>query len=156
MKTKLIVLGILFTGVMRTQSPPDRYTAQATGSGGYTIQAPATNGRQIVFGAPNIAGASVYCAAADTAVLSWNGTAATATTSTTEIKLPGVQQPSGMTLWTGSNVGSGTTGPSYTVVAGATLLIDLYNLRLSQNGTGNNLTLSTTGSCTKTFYYSAT
>ncbi len=147
---------VLFASLLSAQSPPDRYTAQATTSTGYTIQAPATNGRSIVFGSPGTAGASVYCAAAQTATLSWNGTAATATTSTTEKMLPGTQQPSGMTLWTSSNVGGGTTGPVYNVAAGTTLLIDLYWLRLAANGTGNNFTITVNGSCTIAYYYSAT
>lgn len=155
MKTKLLMLGALLAGITQAQSPPDRYTAQATTTA-YTIQAPASNGRQIVFGSPTTAGASVYCANAQTATLSWNGTAATATTSATEKKLPGTQQASGMTLWTGSNVGGGTTGPVFQVAAGSTLLIDLYNLRLQMNGAGNNLTITTNGSCTITFFYSAT
>ncbi len=155
MKTKLLALGLLFVGILGSQSPPDRYTAQATTTA-YTIQAPATNGRQIVFGSPGTAGAAVYCAAAQTATLSWNGAAATATTSATEIKLPGAQRASGVTLWTGSNVGSGTTGPVYHVAAGTTLLIDLYSFRMAMSGTANNLTITTNGSCTITYYYSAT
>ncbi len=147
---------VLFASLLSAQSPPDRYTAQATVTAGYTIQAPASNGRSIVFGSPGTAGASVYCAAAQTVVLSWNGTAATATTSATEKKLPGTQQPSGMTLWTASNVGGGTTGPTYNVAAGGTLLLDLYAIRLAQNGTGNNLTITPSGSCTVTWFYSAT
>ncbi len=155
MKIKLIILGILFTGVMRTQPPPDRYTAQATGSGGYTIQAPATNGRQIIFGTAMTPGASIYCASGDTVVLSWGGVAATATTSATEMMLPGTQLPSGLTLWTASNASGGVTGPSYAIAAGQTLLLDLYNFRMAANGTNNNLTIATTGSCTKTLFYSA-
>lgn len=154
MRNFLAVL-LLLISTLPGQSPPDRYTAQATTTA-YTIQAPATNGRAIVFGAPGIAGASVYCAGAQTATLSWNGTAATATTSATEKMLPGTQQASGMTLWTGSNVGTGTVGPVYQVTAGGTLLLDLYNFRLAMNGTGNNLTITTNGTCTITYYYSAT
>jgi hypothetical protein len=151
---KLALLSVFLALPFRAQSPPDRYTAQAATTA-YTIQAPASNGRLIVFGSPTTAGASVYCAAPQTATLSWNGTAATTTTSATEVKLPGTQAPSGMTFWTASNAGSGTTGPAYNIAAGGTLLIDLYNFRLAMNGTGNNLTISTTGSCTITYYYSA-
>jgi hypothetical protein len=151
-----ILLSLFVCSFLGAQSPPDRYTAQATTTTGYTIQAPANNGRQIVFGTQGTAGASVYCAAAQTATLSWNGTAATATTSATEVKMPGTRNSSGMTLWTASNVGGGTTGPVYQVAAGATLLLDLYNVRLAANGTGNNLTITVNGSCTITYYYSAT
>lgn len=150
------ILALLsFACALVAQSPPDRYIAAAATTA-YTIQAPASNGRSIVFGTAGTAGASVYCATAQTITLKWNGTAATATTSATETKLPGTFQPSGMTLWTGSNVGTGTTGPTYAVAAGGTLLLDLYQIRLARNGTGNNLTISSTGSCTITFYYSAT
>ncbi len=146
---------VLFASLLSAQSPPDRYTASATTTA-FTIQAPASNGRAIVFGSETTAGAWVYCASAQTATLSWNGTAATATTSTAETKLPGTQQPSGMTLWTASNVGGGTTGPVYHVIAGATFPISLYWLRLSANGTNSNLTITTNGTCTITFLYSAT
>lgn len=145
---------VLFASLLSAQPPPDRYTAQAATTA-YTIQAPASNGRAIVFGSETTAGASVYCAAAQTVTLAWNGTAATATTNTGEKKLPGTQQASGMTLWTASNVGGGTTGPTYAVAAGGTLLIDLFKFRLAQNGTGSNITLSADGTCTFTFYYSA-
>ncbi len=146
---------VLFASLLSAQPPPDRYTAAAATTA-FTIQAPAANGRAIVFGSQGTAGASVYCAAAQTVTLAWNGTAATATTSTAEKKLPGTQQASGMTLWTASNVGGGTTGPTYAVAAGGTLLIDLYSFRLAMNGAGNNVTISATGTCTITYYYSAT
>jgi len=150
------LLALLFLAcVLIAQPPPDRYTASASTTA-YTIQAPASNGRAIVFGSATTAGASIYCASAQTVTLKWNGAAATATTSATEKKLPGTQQASGMTLWTGSNVGTGTTGPSYVVAAGGTLLLDLYNFRLAANGTASNLTISADGTCTITFYYSAT
>lgn len=150
------LLALLFLAcVLTAQSPPDRYTASATTTA-FTIQAPASNGRQIVFGTETTAGAWVYCAAAQTATLSWNGTAATATTSTAEKKLPGTFQASGMTLWTASNVGGGTTGPVYNVIAGATFPISLYWLRLAANGTASNLTITTNGTCTITYSYSAT
>ncbi len=151
----LALLSIFLALPLLAQQPPDRYTAQAATTA-YTIQAPSSNGRSIVFGTEGTPGASVYCAGAQTVTLAWNGAAATASTSATEKKLPGTQQPSGMTLWTGSNVGGGTTGPTYIVAAGGTLLLDLYQIRLARNGTANNLTISATGSCTITFYYSAT
>lgn len=146
---------VLFASLLSAQSPPDRYTAQAATTA-YTIQAPASNGRTIIFGTERTAGASVYCASAQTITLKWNGTAATATTSATEVKLPGTQQPSGMTLWTASNVANSTTGPTYAVAAGGTLLLDLFNFRLARNGTNSNLTIAADGTCTITFYYSAT
>ncbi len=150
-----LFVSLLLVCALAQAADPERYTAQATTTA-YTIQAPANNGRQVIFGTEGTAGASVDCAAAQTATLSWNGAAATATTSATEMMLPGTRNPSGMTLWTGSNVGGGTTGPVYNVPAGGTLLLDLFNLRLAKNGTANNFTITTNGSCTITFYYSAT
>ncbi len=152
-----ILLSLFVCSLIASAADPDRYTAQATTSTGYTIQAPANNGRQIIFGTEATAGASVYCAAAQTAILSWNATtAATATTSATEVKLPGTNQPSGMTLWTASNASGGITGPTYNIAAGSTLLLSLFNFRLARNGTANNLTITVNGSCTITYYYSAT
>jgi hypothetical protein len=150
-----ILLSLFVCSLTLSAADPDRYTAEAATTA-YTIQAPANNGRSIVFGTETSAGASVYCSSNQTVTLAWNGAAATATTSATEVKLPGTQQPSGMTFWTASNVGGGTTGPTYHVLAGNTLLLYLFPIRLARNGTANNLTISATGSCTITFYYSAT
>jgi len=134
--------------------PADHYTASAA-TVALTIQQPATNARQISFGnGPGTAGASVYCASASTATFSWTGAAATATAGS-EIKLPGTQQPSGVTVWTASNVGGGTTGPVYNVPAGGTMAFDLSWFRLGTQGTTSNLTISTSNSCTITFNYSA-
>lgn len=119
-----------------------------------TVQQPATNARQITFGDANVAGASVYCAANQTATISWTGTAATSTAGS-EVLLPGTQLPSGMTIWTASNVGSGTTGPVYNVIAGTTFSIDLTWFRFGRQGTTQNLTIKTSGTCTITFAYSA-
>ncbi len=149
-----ILLSLFVCSLIASAADPDRYTAQAATTA-YTIQAPANNGRSITFGTEVTAGASVYCVAAQTATIKWNGAAATATTSATEVKLPGTFNASGMTLWTASNVGTGTVGPVYTIPAGATVLIDLFNLRLAKNGTASNLTIATSGTCTITFYYSA-
>lgn len=131
----------------------DYYIATASTTA-LTLQQPAANARQITFGSPTIAGASIYCVAAQTATLSWNGAAATATAGT-ELKLPGTQQPSGMTVWTASNVGAGTTGPVYNVAAGATFPLDLSRFFLGTQGTASNITIATSGACTITFSYSA-
>lgn len=132
----------------------DHYIASASTTA-LTIQQPvAADARQITFGDANVAGASVYCLAAQTATIKWNGTAATATAGT-EALLPGTQRPSGATIWTASNVGSGTTGVVYNVPAGATFPIDLTWFVLGTQGTGTNLTIATSGTCTITFTYSA-
>ena len=146
----------VFCGLAAAQpanQPLDHYIATATTTA-LTVQQPAHNARQITFGDAQNAGAWIYCAAAQTATLSWNGTAATATAGT-EANLPGTQQPSGMTIWTGSNAGSGTTGPTYVVPAGGTFSISLSWFHFGTQGTTENLTISTTGSCTITFAYGA-
>lgn len=95
--------------------------------------------------------ASVYCVAAQTATLSWNGTAATATTLAT-VAIPSMGSKSLATAWSGSNVGAGTTGPVYNVPAGGTFLIDLSWFQMGAPGAITpNLTITTNGTCTITF-----
>jgi len=127
------------------------FTASTTAA---TVQQPAANARQITFGTSTVAGASVYCVAAQTAQISWNGTAATSTAGT-ELKLPGTRLPSNATVWTASNVGAGTAGPIYNVPAGGTMAFDLTWFRFGTGGTSQNITIATSGTCTITFAYSA-
>ncbi len=120
-----------------------------------TIQQPASNARQLTFGDSNNAGASIYCASASTATISWGGGASTATAGT-ELKLPGTQIASGATVWTATNQsGAGTTGPVYNVPAGATFPISLTWFQFGTRGTQDNITITTSNSCTITFAYSA-
>lgn len=134
---------------------PDHYIATANTTA-LTLQQPASNARQISFAppGPGIASVSVYCASASTATFSWSGTAATATAGS-EIKLPGTQQPSGMTVWTGSNVGAGTSGQVNQIAAGQTAPFDLSWVQLGTQGTAANFTVTTSNSCTITIAYSA-
>jgi hypothetical protein len=91
----------------------------------------------------------VTCASAATLTTSWNGTAATATTGTA-IKLPGsgpLARP--VNVFTGSDVGSGTTGAVTTIAAGVSFPIDVTMFMVNGNsGTGTNLTFTTNSSCT--------
>ena len=152
MKTLLASLLLLVAGA--NAQGVDHYIASAPTTA-LTVQQPvAADARIITFGDANVAGASVYCASASTATISWNGTAAT-TTAGTEKKLPGTQRPSGMTVWTASNAGSGITGPVYNVPAGATFTLDLSWFVFGTQGTAENLTIATSNSCTITFAYSA-
>lgn len=151
MKTLILLFALAIAPLMA--QPTDHYVATATTTA-LTLQQPATQGRQISFPTGSVAGASVSCAAAQTATLAWNGTAATATAGT-EIKLPGTTASSGMTVWTASNVGGGTTGPAYPIPAGVPLSIWLGWFNFGSTGTASNLTISTTGSCTISFFYSA-
>jgi len=148
-----LALSLPFSIPLCAQRATDHYIATASTTA-LTIQQPATGARQIDFGDARVAGASVYCSGAQTATLKWNGTAATATAGA-EVKLPNTANASGVTVWTASNVGSGTTGPVYNIAAGATLPLDLSWLRLRGNGTAINVTIATSGTCTITFAYSA-
>lgn len=150
---KTLLLAILSAAAAFAQQPFDRYMATAATTG-LTIQQPAANARQITFGDAVVPGASVYCVAAQTATLSWSGTAATATAGT-ELMLPGTFTPSNATVWTATNVGAGTTGQVYQVAAGATIAIPLPWFRLGTAGTAQNITIKTSGTCTITFNYSA-
>lgn len=118
-----------------------------------TIQQPATDPRTVQFPDGGRVGASVYCAAAQTATLSWNGTAATSTAGTI-LLLPPATRPASATIWTASNAGSGTTGPVFNVIAGQTFSIDLAWFKMGAAGTQNNLTITTSGTCTITIMWS--
>lgn len=122
---------------------PSHYVVSASTTA-VTIQQPASNSTQVSLGT-----AAVYCASAQTATLSWNGAAATATAGTV-LSIPPVHLPASATVWTGSNVGSGTTGPVYNVPAASTFLIDMSWFKMGANGTRNNVTITTNGTCTIT------
>ena len=152
---KYLILMLAFVGSAFAADEKDHYVATATTTA-LTLQQPAGNiGRQITFPTDPVAGATVSCAAAQTATISWNGTAASATAGT-EVKLPGTTNSSGMTVWTASNVGSGTTGPAYPISAGVPVSIWLGWFRFGSTGSSTNITITTTGSCTISFFYSAT
>ena len=148
---KLLIL--LIASVAAFAQEADHYIASASTTA-LTIQQPASNARQISFNQALNEGVSVYCASASTATFSWNGTAATATAGA-EIKLPFTQRASGMTVWTGSNVGGGQTGPIYNVPAGSTMSFSLASFKFGTQGTTANLTITTSNACTITFSYSA-
>lgn len=126
------------------QAPSRQYIATATTTG-LTVQKLANDQTVIKFHA-----AWIYCASAQAATLSWNGTATTATTLVT-VKLPGTIIASAATAWSGSNVGTGTVGPAYNVPAGSTFVIDLSAFTMGNTGTGTNVTVKTDGTCTITF-----
>lgn len=151
MKTLLLLLLSLALPALAT----DHYLATASTTA-LTIQQPATGARQITFGDTfnQIAGATISCAAAQTATISWNGTAATSTAGA-ELKLPGTVNASGATIWTGSNVGGGTPGPVYQIAANQNVPLSLTWFQLFTAGTGTNLTITTTGTCQITLAYAA-
>lgn len=150
---RIFIIGLAIAGGLFAQQQ-DHYIATASTTA-LTLQQPASNARQISFGNSTVAGASVYCASASTATISWNGSVSSATAGT-ELKLPGTQRASGMTVWTATNQSSaGTTGPVYNVPAGSTFVLDLTWFRFGTQGTGANLTITTSNSCTITYAYSA-
>src|SRR5580765_966868 len=152
---RLLILLFAAVAALAQPQPQDHYTASAS-STALTLQQPSSNARQITFGnGPNTTGASVYCASASTATFSWNGGATTATTATEKL-LPETRNASGMTIWTATNQsGAGTTGPVYNVPAGGTMAFDLSWFRFGTGGTSSNLTITTSNSCTITFFYNA-
>lgn len=147
MKQLLAVLASLALVANGQDGSYGNYLATASTTA-LTIQQPAANAKQVVFDK-----AWVYCVAAQTVTLSWNGTAATATTLATLV-LPPYRLPSQATAWSSSNAGGGTTGPVYNVGAGVTFPIDLSKIGLGAIGTGANLTITTSGTCTITVAWS--
>lgn len=153
MKLSISLLTIALAASVLHGQANDHYMATATTTA-LTVQQPASNARLITFGGGTVPGASVSCAAAQTATLSWGGAAATATAGAEKLVL-GTFIPSGATVWTASNVGAGISGPVYNIAAGGTVNIDLSWFRLGTQGTTQNVTITTSGSCTITFFYSA-
>lgn len=111
-----------------------------------TIQQPASNALQA-----QVVSASIYCAAAQTATEQWNGAAATATAGTVK-KSPGTLAPNTVTAWTGSDVGTGTTGPVYNIPAGQTFTLGYTSppLIMGTTGTSTNYSIGTSGTCSIT------
>lgn len=134
--------------------PSDHYTYSVSTTAS-TVQQPATQARQITFGDSDNAGLSVYCASASTITFSWNATTPASATAGAEKKLPGTQQPSGVTVWSGSNASGGVSGPVYNVAAGGTMLFSLTWFKLGTQGTFANITITTSNACTHTWLYSA-
>lgn len=120
-----------------------------------TLQMPASGNRvpTIEFPDGGRAGATVSCASAGSYTVSWNGTAATSMAGTT-LPLPPTQSPSAATVWSASNVGAGTAGPTLAVAAGVPKSIDLGWFKMGSSGTGNNITITTTGTCVIAFLWS--
>lgn len=102
-----------------------------------TIQQPAANAKQVTLEA-----AVVYCSAACSLTQSQNGAAATATAGTVTGLLP-FGPPATATVWTGSNVGSGTAaGGIIHLAAGQSLTLDLSLIKLGNTGSGTNYSLA--------------
>lgn len=137
----LLALVVLAAG-LQAQQVNNYFISAATTK--LTIQQPATNALQV-----QGKQASVYCAAAQTATEQWNGAAATTTAGTVK-KAPGTLAPNTAVAFTGSDVGTGTTGPVYNIPAGQTFLLDLSDLRMGSTGATTNYSIGTSGTCTIT------
>lgn len=142
---KLLALFALAISSLWAQTT-STFLAQASTTA-LTVQQPASNAPILNFGV-----ADVYCASAQTATLAINGTAATATAATV-VSVPPITAAARATAWSGSNVGSGTTVRTYSVGAASDFLIDLSKVRMTTQGAGQNVTISTTGTCTITFQW---
>lgn len=138
---RLLFAVLAIASGLYAQAPPNGYSIQASTTK-LTLQQPASGGN-VVTG--NLA--TVYCAAAQTATESWNGTAATATAGTI-VKDIGTFATALATVWTGSNVGGGTTGKVWNVPAGQTFLLDISRVRMGPTGSATNYTITTNGTCT--------
>lgn len=123
------------------QLPPARYITIYSGNGTLTLQQPATNASQVQFES-----AWFSCASAQTITLSWNGAAATATAGTA-LPLPPFRRPATVNVFTASNVGGGTTGPVYNVLAGVDYPISLAGLSMGTTGAATNFNFTPNGTC---------
>lgn len=103
-----------------------------------TIQPPATNAKQWTGET-----AYIYCSVACSVSQAKNGAAATATAGTFTAVNPGETTPAVTTVWTASNVGTGTAvGGILHLAAGATVAIDLSKVKLGATGTATNYSIS--------------
>lgn len=102
-----------------------------------TVQLPATGTNTV-----NFLGAWVDCTVACTLTVERNGAAATSTTLAVNNINPG-QTAAAATGWSSSNVGTGTVISRIGIAAGGGVSIDLTKIRMTGNGTGQNLTIRT-------------
>jgi len=148
---KLALLFVLITASAFAQT--NHYVSFASTTV-FTLQLPATGiVPTVAFPEGGRYGASVSCAAAQTATVSWNGTAATTTAATT-LPLPPTVTASAAKAYSASNSTGGSVGPAISVAAGVTQGIDLGWMKMGPSGTGNNITITTTGTCIIAFFWS--
>lgn len=141
---KLLITWLLASTAIFAQAPLNHYVASAATTKLTLQQASGTSGNQVQ---PEFL--AVYCTLASTITFSWNGAGAT-TTAGTAIMYPGTFIPATATVWTASNVGSGTTGPVYNVPATSERDFTLEQLRLPAGTINSNFTITTSNSCTIT------
>lgn len=137
----LLALVVLAAG-LQAQAPNSYYVSADTTK--LTVQQPAENASQVQFGM-----VTVYCAVAQTVTEEWNGAAATTTAGTIK-RSPGTLAAPMATVWTASNVGTGTTGPVYNVPGGQTLVLNASTVRMGTTGANTSYSIGTNGTCTIT------
>jgi len=104
----------------------------------FSIQQPATNGRQV-----QLIAAVVYCSVACDLTQVQNGTAATATAATATRLLPGGGATATATVWTASNsTGGSAAGGILHIVAGERLTIDLSHVAMGSSDTNYSFVVS--------------
>jgi hypothetical protein len=137
---------------------PNRYSATTgdvslSGAGTkLTIQQPSSNGKPL-----QLEAAVVYCSVACDVTQTQNGTAATATAGTATPILP-FTVPALATIFTASNVGSGTQSGGVThLSASSPVTFDLSKIIVPVGGTASNYTFSIasiTGTANITIFWS--
>jgi hypothetical protein len=120
----------------------------------FTVQQPQSGAASV-----NLEAAVVYCSVACTLTQAQNGTAATATAGTVNPLLP-FGPASNTTVWTASNVGTGTpAGGALVLQAGIPVTLIMSGITLPKTGTATNYTFtisSITGTANITVYWKET
>jgi|GEM_PF-6078945 len=147
MKLRIAALTAL-TAMLMAQTAPrfaaSTGTVSLAGAGtALTVQQPAIGAKPIY-----LQSAVINCSVACTVTQSQNGTAATATAGTATAVLPSTFARSNATVWTASNVGSGTAvGSPLQIPAGGTFTLDLSQISLPSGNSNTNYSI-TVGSIT--------
>lgn len=133
------VIFLLSLGALQAQIyySTSKTTALSGAAEVVTVQLPATGTNTV-----NFLGAWVDCTVACTLTVERNGTAATSTTLAVNNINPG-QTAAATTGWSSSNVGTGTVISRIGIAAGGGVSIDLTKVRMTGNGTNQNLTIRT-------------
>lgn len=140
-----LIYAVIFAGIIASSQPQPltpRYmavkeTSLSSAAEKITIQQPSPTSRNVSFES-----ADVYCSVACIITIQQNGTAATATS--LAVLALNESAPGTTVAFSSSNVGTGTTGKSYYIPAGGTLVLDLSSIFLLRGGaTGNNFSIGT-------------
>lgn len=134
-----LTLFVCSLGLAQTREYVVPYTADLTATAAIvTVQQPASGGAGVV----RFSGLYIYCSVACNFTLERTGTAATATAAT-PVPLNSTTTAARTTAFTASNVGSGTTLGTYSLLASTSKSFDLAGVALFGNGTAKNFTVRT-------------